>query len=291
MARIRSIHPGLWRDKTFVKVSMGARLLYIGILNSSDDFGAFKWEPIELKMDLLPMDNVQVEALLAELEAVDRIRRYEIKGQEYGAVRNFRKFQRPKKPTAQHPVPHWFGTYVGLSAAGTEPDDDEQGGGGTPNQAEATLFPPEAEPTLRQNSEVPQKSEKSPQMEDGGDKMEDGGEGKKNSLRSCRASPMDGFAEFYAAYPRKQAKGNAERAWLKAVRLAEPGVIVAAIRACRFTCAAQYIPLPASWLNAKRWEDQQIADTTLRAAGLGPDGRSMQPDETPNWLQLPGGRA
>ena len=31
MARIRSIHPGIWTDEAFVELSALARLLYIGL--------------------------------------------------------------------------------------------------------------------------------------------------------------------------------------------------------------------------------------------------------------------
>ena len=47
MARIRSVHPGLWTDEAFVSVSMTARLLAIGLWNQCDDQGAFEWKPIQ----------------------------------------------------------------------------------------------------------------------------------------------------------------------------------------------------------------------------------------------------
>lgn len=105
MSRIRSIHPGLWTDEAFVSLSPYARLLFMGLWNECDDKGCFAWSPLQLKMRVLPADNVDAAALLAELEAADCVRAYEVGGKRYGAVRNFVKFQRPKSPNDIHPAP------------------------------------------------------------------------------------------------------------------------------------------------------------------------------------------
>ena len=103
MARIRSVHPGLWTDERFASVSPLARLLFIGIWNECDDMGSFEWSPLKLKMRLLPADNADAGALLEELAAANCIMQYEIDGRQLGAVRNFALFQRPKKPNSLYP--------------------------------------------------------------------------------------------------------------------------------------------------------------------------------------------
>lgn len=143
MARIRSIHPGLWTDEKFVSVSPMARLLFMGIWNECDDAGSFEWSPLKLKMRLLPADNADVVSLLAELEGVGCIMKYEIDGREYGAVRNFVQFQRPKKPNQTYPQTEEVRKWCGEKQSSV------------PNQ-------------------FPTASEIAPQMEDGGDNMEDG---------------------------------------------------------------------------------------------------------------------
>lgn len=147
MARIRSVHPGLWTDEAFVCVSPLARLLFIGIWNECDDHGSFEWSPLKLKMRLLPADNADIVELLAELEGNGCLCRYELGGRQYGAVRNFGKYQRPKKPNPIHPQTDEVRQWCHI---GSEPLPHQ---GGTP-------------------------SENSPQMEEGGDKMEEieGGE-------------------------------------------------------------------------------------------------------------------
>jgi hypothetical protein len=153
MSRIRSVHPGFFRDERLVQCSAFARLLFIGLGVEADDKGIFEWKPLTLKMTVFPGDNVDVPALLDELEKADAIMRFEANGRDYGAIRNFRKFQKPKTPNDIHPMPDYVADYVS--------------------------FPPKGEIEAPEPPAVPPKAEKSAQMEDGGGKRE--GEKKKPS--------------------------------------------------------------------------------------------------------------
>jgi len=143
VARIRSVHPGFFTDEGVVSVSMTARVCVIGLGIESDDKGIFEWKPLMFKMRLFPADNINMDDLLADLEAADLVRQYEAGGKSYGAIRNFRKFQKPKTPNDIHPAPNEIRTYVGLGPINSETDGVER-------------------------DPFPQKGEKSPQMEDGG---------------------------------------------------------------------------------------------------------------------------
>lgn len=178
MSRIRSIHPALFTDDGFMELSMPARLLLIGIWCESDDSGAFEWKPKVLKARVFPGDSVDAEPLLAELVAQNFVQPYEVDGRRYGAVRNFCRFQRPRKPKARYPLPEKFRTFVASDAASSaEPDDDD------------IEVPQKSEPVRTKSEPVPPKSEIAPQMEDG-----DGvGEGSRSdssaSLRNRAAQP------------------------------------------------------------------------------------------------------
>lgn len=148
MSRIRSVHPGFFTDEDIVSTSLAARLLVIGLGVEADDKGVFEWKPITIKMKIFPADNVDVASLLGELESANVVRKYEINGRNYGAIRNFRKFQRPKTPNDIHPMTDIIGNYVGLTKTISEIQAPK-----------LTSFPP--------------KGEKSPQMEDGGGRKED----------------------------------------------------------------------------------------------------------------------
>lgn len=125
MSRIRSIHPGLWTDENFVSVSAYARILFMGIWTECDDKGSFVWSPLKLKMRLLPADNIDAGDLLDELLAANLIAAYEVDGKSYGAVRNFCKFQRPKKPNDIYPQTPEIAKFAAFEApseaVGSEP--------------------------------------------------------------------------------------------------------------------------------------------------------------------------
>jgi uncharacterized protein YdaU (DUF1376 family) len=75
---------------------------------------------------------------------------------------------------------------------------------------------------------------------------------------------IDRFDIFWKQYPRKVAKPNALKAWLKI----KPDDVVlkkmlAAINNQGLSSKEiQFVPHPASWLNAQRWEDEITAPTT-----------------------------
>ncbi|GBR26997.1 hypothetical protein AA11826_0002 [Komagataeibacter oboediens DSM 11826] len=119
MARIRSIHPGLWTDEDFVNLSPVARLFYIGIWSEADDQGAFAWKPITLKARILPADNVDALSLLQEMIDSGVIRKADDDGSPIGLLKNFCKWQRPKKPVLHFTVPEELRAFVGLK------DEDE----------------------------------------------------------------------------------------------------------------------------------------------------------------------
>ena len=124
MARIRSVHPGLFTDADWVECSSMARILIIGLWTHADDQGLFVWRAKEIKMTILPGDDVDIVALLDELSKGGLIRTYEVAGKAYGAIRNFRKWQRPQKPNALYPLPDFIADYVGLEGQGFEADQE-----------------------------------------------------------------------------------------------------------------------------------------------------------------------
>ena len=139
MPRIRSVHPSLWTDEAFVSCSMAARLLVIGVWTEADDQGVFAWKPTVLKMRLFPADTVDMPSLLGELEANKLITRFVHKEEPFGAIRDFRKFQRPKKPNKVHPLPKDLEAYVFIPKPGSDADTDE-------HEQIAPPFPPGGEP-------------------------------------------------------------------------------------------------------------------------------------------------
>lgn len=80
------------------------------------------------------------------------------------------------------------------------------------------------------------------------------------------------FLAFWSAYPKRTGKGAAWNAWLKAqIKNGQCELILSAIAAQAKSRAwtkdgGAYIPLPATWLNQRRWEDDP--DNSGPAANL-----------------------
>lgn len=72
--------------------------------------------------------------------------------------------------------------------------------------------------------------------------------------------PILTFADFWAAYPRRVARKDAERAWMR-IDSSEYPKILAALEVHKKTddwrrSGGQFIPYPASYLNGERWTDE-----------------------------------
>jgi len=73
---------------------------------------------------------------------------------------------------------------------------------------------------------------------------------------------LPGFDNFWKAYPRKKSKGNAKKAWKKLKPNEQlQNRILRALEQAKTSVdwlkeGGQFIPYPASWLNAEGWEDR-----------------------------------
>jgi hypothetical protein len=204
MARIRSLHPGQWTDEAFVSCAFAARLLALGLRNEADDNGIFEWKPKVLRMRLFPADDVSVEELLGELVDSGQVKQFQDSGKLYGAIRNFRIWQRPKSAKTVHPFPDDLKPYVGIfdptNAAHLDDSEPASLGNGEIPSAQIIEFP--------QNGEIPS------QMKEVGGKRE---EGKEKKIRRKRVSYPDDFEVFWKAYPTDHlmSKKQALDAWKK----------------------------------------------------------------------------
>jgi hypothetical protein len=93
-----------------------------------------------------------------------------------------------------------------------------------------------------------------------------GRELKRTELNSTALRAVDGpFERFWSVYPKKKSRADAEKAWRKLAPSPELAQrIYDAVAAQRGAAdwtkdGGQFIPYPASWLNAKRWEDEAHA--------------------------------
>jgi hypothetical protein len=98
MARNRMITPEFWEDEKIGKLSVYAKLFFIGMWNFADDKGYIRNNPIVLKAKIFPYENIEnskIEMLVNELlslkilEEKNRILK----------IKNFLKHQKIKNPS------------------------------------------------------------------------------------------------------------------------------------------------------------------------------------------------
>lgn len=226
MARIRTIKPDYWTDGKVVAWSPFARLLFIGMWNfTMCDHGHVADDPMKLKLQILPMDDVDIDALLAEIMDSGRVKRVtDPEGRTYLHITRFGDHQKID--------PRWK----------------------TRCPACAT---PELAETHRSLSEPRRDSPELPETP-----PRKGREGKKTT---STAPQVDGFEDFWAAYPRKESKRAAAQAYARALKRADAEAILqGAKKYASVPREPQYIAMPTTWLNGDRWEDQAA---TSQAAG------------------------
>ena len=75
------------------------------------------------------------------------------------------------------------------------------------------------------------------------------------------------FDAFWNAYPRKQDKGHARRAWGKACTKAHPRDIISGAARYRDdpNREQEFTALPATWLNGERWLDEPLPARSSRS--------------------------
>lgn len=67
---------------------------------------------------------------------------------------------------------------------------------------------------------------------------------------------MSDFGIFWAHYPKRVAKKDAEKAWKKLTSEQKQKAMEALPKHVEFWAESEFIPHPATWLNGERWEDE-----------------------------------
>ena len=103
MARIRSIKHDFFLDEELAECEMAARILFAGLWVIADKAGRLADRPLTIKAQILPYDNVDADALLAQLAARKLIIRYRVGSKAYIQVRSFTRHQKPhpKEPESE----------------------------------------------------------------------------------------------------------------------------------------------------------------------------------------------
>lgn len=244
MARIRSIHPGFFTDEDVVEASIAARLLLIGLGVEADDKGVFPWKEKTLKMRIFPADVIEIAPLMQELADLGLIRSYEFAERSYGAIRNFRKHQRPKSPNDVHPCPQEMLQFVGLGGISFSNEGQQKQGVSEMDTSNEAPFP--------QSGEIAE------QMEDGGWRMD-----------ILSKDKIVDFDDFWKVWPSKVSKSAASESW-SGLSQQERSLAISSA-ASWFASWQKANPNAAligasRFLSEKRWEDQRASKSSTYAS-------------------------
>lgn len=230
--RIRSIKPEFWRSPDVSCLSIEDRLLFIGLWSYVDDNGVGEDRVSMIAADLFaddleddPHDTfARVSRGLQNLSERGRIMRYTVSGRSFLEIVNWSKHQRIDKP-AKPRYPQYSAENGTLATPSRDPRD--------------TLAPGTGEQGTEEQGNREQ--------------------GNPPSGEDDTPEPIDRFDEFYTAWPKKVDKPAARRAWVKAIKRADPDTIITAAVAYRdhpHIPPRQFIRNPATWLNGDGWNDE-----------------------------------
>jgi hypothetical protein len=241
MPRARNIKPSFFRNPDLAEIEPVERLLFIGLWTMADREGRLEDRPRYIKFELLPSDAFDIDGALNSLQDRGFIIRYEHEANRFIQVINFVKHQNPHVKEAPSTIP-----------APVKHDA---------STVQATLNP--ESPLLNaDDTGKPDGSE-----EETGLTMMEGGKAPTPTERR--------FDRFWAAYPKKRHKQDAFKAWQRIK--AGDDLTDQIITALEYQKThnrdwkkdqGQFIPYPASWINAGGWEDED--GIVLAATGTTP---------------------
>jgi hypothetical protein len=105
MARMRTLKPQFFLNERLAEIEPLARLLFQGLWRLADCAGRLEDRPRRIKVEVLPYDDADANALLNMLERGGFIQRYEVDGKRYIAITTFAKHQSPHVKEAESIIP------------------------------------------------------------------------------------------------------------------------------------------------------------------------------------------
>jgi hypothetical protein len=238
MARMRYMKPEFWTDGKIVKLGPWARLLFIGSWNFAlCEAGHLDDDAMALKLKVLPADPIDADEVLGEVIASGRIVRRQLPdGRTYLHIVHLVDHQKVDLRWNSR-CPYCAG-----------------------EEAANLAGPPPASSNLSETQESSGESSETHQdsAQEGIGEERRGREGKGKNSRARADPPPPSFADFWAAYPNKDDRKNAQAKWDSAVNAGvDPAVILAA--AIRYRDDPNRDPsftkMAKTWLNGHCWEN------------------------------------
>ena len=109
MGKIRTIKPELFRHEGLFDAEQATklplRLGFIGLIDCCDGEGRFKWRPRQLKLDIFPYDELDMQAILIAFVEWGFIQGYIVNGIAYGWIPSWKHHQRINAHEASSQLP------------------------------------------------------------------------------------------------------------------------------------------------------------------------------------------
>lgn len=264
MARARNIKPAFFTNELLGTEDPMVSLTFIGLWCLADKVGILEDRPLRIKAELFPYrDSLDINGYLTVLARLGFIVRYENDGRRFIQVCNFRKHQSPHNTEKGKGFP--FSTdpkSLILTDNGYETVKPRCSYGESlvPERPDSLIPDTGFTDSLIPDSLIPDS---------------------KNKIKNtCAASPhAELFSRFWSLYPNRKGKADAEKAWSKLKPTDELFAQICEGLAKQVTCyewtkdGGKFIPLPATWLNGKRWTDEVKLETKPLSVHSGFDDR------------------
>jgi hypothetical protein len=249
--RIRTIKPEILTDEKSAALTDTSWRLFVSCIVMADDYGNFRASPAFLHSQVFWATTTYRDACAKALETLARlslVSLYEVGGQQYGHIVGWAKHQRVDHPGKPLCPRENQGNTVTCEESSRESQEDGA------NIHESLKPDPD------------QDQERTPTRT------------RKGTVRASRFDTSQAFAQFWAAYPKKTGKGQAIKAWPGDEHLP---AILAALSWQAPTWDPKYTKHPATWLNARCWEDEKPQPSLLPQP---PSGRNKWPGGLqPGW--------
>lgn len=245
MARIRSIKPDFFTSETIARLPVSARLTFIGLWTHVDDNGVCRANELLIAAALYPLDGMDgIQRTREDLRSLSRealVTLYEHETKRYLWVTSWDEHQKVSHPgKARYPRPDHTDCKLVTWDNEPLPERHWRPSGDSPE----TLAPEQGAGSRSKGSK-------------------EQGAGKVPSAAPPTDTLLDvptPFERFYAAYPLKKERADAEKAFDKALK--RPGVTAEQVigGAERYRDdpgrKPEFTKHPATWLNKGCWDDE-----------------------------------
>lgn len=206
MPKIRGVKPDYWTDEGVVELSIPARLLFIGLWNYACDNGHVQDKSKQIKMRVLPTDEVNCAELLREIETQGLIQRAD----GWITIPNLSHHQKPhkrwyvtcEKPGCEMPE----GASYGFSKRESTVDQPLTNGGTTVNNGGSTA-------DVDGDVDVDGEGERTPKPRKRATQLPDGFQPNESNIQLAVSEGVDLRREFVKFCDYNRSKGSTYKDW------------------------------------------------------------------------------